>query len=124
MLRFRHGFLRVGVPLLLGGAACLAYWIEPGQTPWLPGCLFHWATGLYCPGCGNTRALHALVHGRVGEAIDFNVLLLPTLVYLLVLSCWPQVARKQGLNWGIVWAVGLFFLLRNLPWEPFVWLAP
>ena len=27
-----------------------------------PGCMFNALTGLYCPGCGTTRALHALAH--------------------------------------------------------------
>ena len=33
----------------------------------LPGCVFYQFTGLYCPGCGMTRALHALVHGDLAR---------------------------------------------------------
>ena len=28
-------------------------------------CLFHSYTGLYCPGCGSGRAVHALFEGRI-----------------------------------------------------------
>ena len=30
-----------------------------------PPCAFHMLTGLYCPGCGGTRAVRALMHGRL-----------------------------------------------------------
>lgn len=29
----------------------------------IPPCLFHQVSGLYCPGCGGTRAVHALLEG-------------------------------------------------------------
>ena len=38
-------------------------------------------TGLYCPGCGSTRALYALLHGRPGEALAMNPLLLVVLAW-------------------------------------------
>ncbi len=31
----------------------------------LPPCWFHLISGYYCPGCGGTRALRALLHGRL-----------------------------------------------------------
>lgn len=30
-----------------------------------PPCAFHLLTGWYCPGCGGTRAVRALLHGRL-----------------------------------------------------------
>ena len=36
-------------------------WIHP--THWLPPCLFHFVTGLPCPGCGGTRAFVSLLKG-------------------------------------------------------------
>ena len=30
-----------------------------------PPCLFHLATGYYCPGCGGTRAITSLLHGQI-----------------------------------------------------------
>ncbi len=31
----------------------------------VPPCLFHRVSGLYCPGCGGTRAVHALLEGNL-----------------------------------------------------------
>ena len=39
-------------------------------------CLFHLVTGAYCPGCGGTRALLALLHGRLADSIRLNPLVL------------------------------------------------
>src|SRR3954469_4662288 len=40
-----------------------------------PACPFHAATGLWCPGCGMTRATYALLHGDLGAALSANVFL-------------------------------------------------
>lgn len=47
---------------------------------WLPGfagmvfapCIFHSLTGLYCPGCGGSRALTALVHMDVLKSVIYH----------------------------------------------------
>jgi len=99
----------------------------------LPGCLFYEFTGLYCPGCGMTRALHALVHGDLAQMMAMNPLLplLMIAVPLLVLQGFgyrlplPKavVATLISAKFWIGLLLG-FWLLRNLPWWPFAWLAP
>ena len=37
-------------------------------------CLFHMVTGYYCPGCGGTRAVIALMHGHVIRSFIFHPL--------------------------------------------------
>lgn len=46
-------------------------------------CPFNRITGLNCPGCGNTRALLALLHGRFGESIKYNYAYPAEFAYLL-----------------------------------------
>ena len=77
---------RTAIPSFLGAALVLLYRYQPGGLLY-PGCWIHALTGLHCPGCGATRALHALLHGQFAQAADFNafiVLLAPAaLVWLL-----------------------------------------
>ncbi len=68
----------------------LTLWVlwrfEPSGQVFYPRCAFHEATGWQCPGCGGTRAVHALLHGRWREAWHHNplaILLIPPFAGLL-----------------------------------------
>lgn len=98
-----------------------------------PPCLFNALTGLYCPGCGATRCLHALVHGDVVRALDMNPLLVLVLVAVPLMIAWSRGWQPRALApamrpllappfWLVL--VPLFAIARNLPWAPFAWLAP
>lgn len=70
-----------------GLAVATAYtaWRDPYQGGGLfPACPLRELTGLDCPGCGGTRAVHAMLHGDLATAFDHNVLL-TILVPLLAL---------------------------------------
>jgi hypothetical protein len=79
--------LRTALWLVAGatlvGGAVLLFAFDPAETAIFPPCVFHLATGLLCPGCGLTRALHELLHGNLAAAMELNALL-P--VYLLLLG--------------------------------------
>ena len=108
----------------------------PSGLPWMPGCLFHSATGLHCPGCGMTRATHAALHGHFGQAFRFNpvgVILLPVALVGVGIELAGWVRGRPlpfRLNpgatgaWIIAGVVIAFWILRNLPWWPFTLLAP
>ena len=98
---------------------------------WFPSCLFHDLTGLYCPGCGITRALHALVHFDLSRAFAMNAFFVMSLPLLGVMALQgvtqrallPGVARRivfDGRTW--IGALLVFGVVRNLP--GFEWLAP
>lgn len=48
------------------------YLTNPMVSSWSPKCPFKLLTGFSCPGCGIQRALHALLHGRIIEAAQYN----------------------------------------------------
>src|SRR5687767_15941208 len=68
----------------LASAAAYLFIFEPGKTGFFPICLFRALTGLTCPGCGATLAMHQLLHGHFLEAFVLNPLLLIGLPFLLL----------------------------------------
>ena len=111
------------------------YVAAPTPDSYFPRCLFHMLTGLHCPGCGSTRCLHALVHGDLPQAVAYNPALLLALPFLTVWAlragyeAWTgRVVRAARLpSWCLYTLAGLvvaFWLLRNIPADPFMHLAP
>ena len=120
--------------LTLVGALVL-YNVDPRNPSSYPVCPFLGLTGCYCPGCGTLRALHQLLHGNLLAAMGYNpltVLSLPFIAYSLAASALRAFALPaprpvfvpSKLIWGLFAAVIAFWALRNVPYEPFVLLAP
>ena len=96
-----------------------------------PPCPFRAITGLFCPGCGITRALHALVHFDLARALAMNAMLVLSLPLLAVMvlqgytgrTLLPRAAARVVFDgrWWIA-AMAAFGVLRNVP--AFAWLAP
>jgi hypothetical protein len=109
---------------LLLGTLAYFYLRPPVAGGYLP-CLFHQWTGWQCPGCGSQRALHALLHGHVVDAVSQNALFVGVLV--LAILGWiagkerrAAIARMGRQHTGLVFAAVLlvmlaFGILRNLP---------
>lgn len=106
--------------------------VDPNQAGHYPTCPFLWVTGLFCPGCGSLRTLHALAHLDVAAAVSLNVLV-TAFVPLLVLwwvrwsyRRWTGRPRRWlapgWMLWGLLAAVVGFWVLRNVP--AFAVLAP
>ena len=131
---------QLAVPLGVGAAmaAGAAYVVAnpPGDGGLYPPCAFHAVTGLWCPGCGITRGVHAMLTGDLGAAIGFN-LFTPIVVVAAIVGwiTWVQHTRGRTLPWSgrrppPAWFVVLpavlvvYAVLRNLPVAPFDALAP
>ncbi|MCA9333461.1 DUF2752 domain-containing protein [Candidatus Saccharibacteria bacterium] len=81
-------------------------------------------TGLYCPGCGSTRALYSLLHGRILDAIRFNPVLVFSIPIIVMLFVKPTWARKTWVPWCAAIVLITHGVLRNIPVWPFELLAP
>jgi len=94
------------------GAAVL-YRFPPGQYHFYPQCPIFQYLHVYCPGCGATRALAALLHFKIAEALHYNalvVLLLPAILAYFATAYW-RATRDEAFTWPRVPAVGLAALL-------------
>ncbi len=127
--------LSISVGLLL-----VAAWViyRPSALElFFPKCIFFQITGLLCPGCGGTRALHSLTEGHLLEALHhnpFTTILLPVMIYLAVRTIYRVGLGKPATNratllpaWLVVSVAAflvLFMILRNIPLEIFSFLRP
>lgn len=120
-------------PVLAMGVWMLRTFDPRAADSVFPPCVFHLLTGLHCPGCGLTRALHALVHGDIARAWAMHPLLLVALPLLAAMAgqalsgrtVLPSVLDRRvrdGRTWLAVLLV--FGVLRNLPWAGVAWMAP
>lgn len=115
------------------GATAWVAAVDPDRPGHYPVCPFHALTGLWCPGCGSLRAVHALTHGDLTAAVHRNVLLVAALP--LVAYAWVDWLRstggrrsgarlrvRTGQGYALVGLILAFGVLRNLP--EFSFLAP
>ena len=61
--------------------------LEAGQAAEGLPCLFRIFTGLYCPGCGGTRAVKALLSGQILKSLYFHPFVLYMTVVIGLESC-------------------------------------
>ena len=112
--------------------AATVYFCNPRTHSFYPVCQFHRLTGLNCPGCGMTRSLHALLHGRLFVALKDNALFVILLGTLAIRGGWQSWQRWRGQSageffptpclWPLLAVALVFTVLRNLP--AFAWLSP
>jgi hypothetical protein len=115
------------------GACAYIATVDPNHSSAYPQCPTKLLTGLDCPVCGATRAVHSLLRGDVIGAMNHNllfVLAIPALLYTYV--AWiasglgrpirplPIDDRRFWVPLAVV--VVAFTIVRNVPSGPLHWL--
>ena len=123
--------LGIAVPVILLLGALFLYYFRSG-----PPCIFYKLTGLYCTGCGTGRAAVAILHGDLLAAFGYNplsVILAPFVAYYLLKvyiayvfgrDLLPFFKVERGTLIAVLVIMIAFTVLRNIPVDPFVYLAP
>lgn len=100
-----------------------AYFGDPNSRySLLPDCPVREFLGIYCPGCGATRALHALLHLRITEALSQNALFVLMVPAVCAMVVFPDIAKRRYTPHIALLLIAVFAVLRNL--EAFEFLAP
>lgn len=100
-------------------AAVIVYLgVNDPEKSLVPRCLFNVMTGYDCPGCGSQRAIHALLHGRIGDAWRYNAALFFAVplaaIYFLAPRRWNRVLYSPIFISGIFVALVAWWILRNV----------
>lgn len=103
----------------------LAHYAEHIKTildRWMLPCILHSMTGLYCPGCGGTRAVFLLLSGHPLKSFFYH----PIVLYTAVLYGWYMISttvdyitkEKYGLAMryhnGYLWAALVLVVLNGI----------
>ena len=121
--------LSAGIAAAVIVAVISVAWLYASFDPaaegsWFPRCVFKTLTGFDCPGCGSQRAIHALLHGRLTEALRLNALFvveLPLLLLLGLVALLPgrfgrlrRLLVSEGFILSLLATIVIFTVARNI----------
>lgn len=132
--RITSGRAKWGLAALAAAGCAYVAVVDPNTSSLYPQCPFRAITGYDCPGCGITRALHAALRGDLVQAASHNLLLVIVALATVVWLAWNLLRTRRGRSpvrfslpppatIAVGLAVAAFWVLRNLPMQPFHWLG-
>lgn len=92
------------------------YFARPDNGPILP-CIFNRITGLYCPGCGMSRAVHSLLKFQFYNALMYNILIfiIPPLFILYYLFVYNKYIKLSKITLILMILITLGYgIIRNI----------
>ncbi|MDD6428583.1 MAG: DUF2752 domain-containing protein [Lachnospiraceae bacterium] len=90
-------------------------------------CIFHEVTGLYCPGCGGTRALRFLLHGHPLLSLWYHPLVIYgvfLIIYYCIRAATALIAKENsssGSGGAVVRAIALLDRKQKLHRDAPLW---
>jgi hypothetical protein len=118
--------LRAVAPLaLVTAAAAILVRFPPAQYSFYPQCPIYRYLHIQCPGCGTTRALAALLHGHIAEALRFNALTTSLTPFAAIYAavCYCRFVRHEPIQlprlpdsavYATLALAAIFSIVRNL----------
>lgn len=119
---YRAGFILLGIYVLVA-LVMRFYWPAGIHLP-KSGCIFQVILGMYCPGCGGTRAVLAFLQGRILQSVWYHPLILYGVVFYLLfmvsqtaVRVFPRCKGMRFRAWylyGALVLTGMNFILKNV----------
>lgn len=103
--------LSIGIVFLI-----IAYLGKLSNGPIVP-CIFNKLTGLFCPGCGMTRAIHSIMHFEFLQALRYNflIILIPPLMGIYLFLDYKKLHKWAKIMTYIMLVITISYgLARNL----------
>lgn len=93
----------------------------------ISGCIIREKYHLYCPGCGGTRALKALLKGNLLQSLFYNPVVVMLIIEILIIAgtLIYEKSTKQKyrfchqrlvINWILLLTIILNFVIKNFMW--------
>ena len=126
MTRHKAGIIAIWVAAIIAATLLIYYYYtaDPAKSISAPKCVFKLLTGWDCPGCGSQRALHALLHGHIAQAWNFNPFIffaVPVAIFYAIIETgrtrWPKLHAKAihpAILIPIALAITAWWILRNI----------
>ncbi|MGN0396819.1 MAG: DUF2752 domain-containing protein [Candidatus Fimimorpha sp.] len=114
-----HFLLKIIMAAALAGAI---FYIAGWKIPEYP-CVMRKMTGLYCPGCGGTRAFLFLIHGKIGMSLFYHPVVCYAVtilsVYMITQTIMRTTKRKvSALHFRMGYCyIGAAILIGNFLWK-------
>lgn len=93
-MSLKHKLGNIAILILILTLGAIYFIFDPGASVYFPKCPVRLLTGYPCPGCGSQRAIHALLHGDIKGAAEYNILVV-MFVPLLVLMFFSSFYRER-----------------------------
>lgn len=115
----------IGMISLLAGGPLLLLYLSKMDAGIYPSCIFYSYLGIYCPGCGGTRAVRELLHGHVLRSLLYHPLVLYAAAIYVVFMISQTLSlvskgRIKGVSfhfwflYGAVAVIAVNFIVKNL----------
>ena len=109
------------IALVVVSALVVVRLYPPSQHSFYPKCYFYQWTGLYCAGCGGTRAVALLAQGQFLDALRMNPLLIAGTPVIALLIYYQQRQERRfrrilpSISWAIAGVIIFYSIARNIP---------
>ena len=99
----KYFYLAGWIVMGIAAVVLLAVILSEGRLlQWMPGCAFHRMTGYYCPGCGGTRAVFALLRGQIVRSLFYHPFVLFAVIFggwfMLTQTLWRITAGRLAIG--------------------------